>query len=157
MCRGCFWSVELAYQRVPGVIATSVGYTQGEKKNPTYDEVCGGYTGHTEAVQCIYDDKEVTFDALLDVFFNRVDPTTLNRQGNDRGTQVRITLSFYRVTRLSLSLTSLSAYSPCPEQYRSGIYYHDEAQKEAALKRIAEFNEKLASGAFGAKFAGKSY
>lgn len=121
---GCFWGLELAYQRVPGVVTTMVGYTQGQKERPTYEEVCNGTTGHTEAVQCAYDEKEVAFEQLLDVFFNRVDPTTLNRQGNDRGTQ-----------------------------YRSGIYYHDEAQKEAILKRVAEVNEKLSSGTWG-KFTG---
>jgi len=87
---GCFWSVELAYQRQPGVVSTSVGYTQGKAKNPTYDAVCSGTTGHTEAIQCTYNESEVSYDELLDLFFSRVDPTTLNRQGNDRGTQVNM-------------------------------------------------------------------
>jgi len=117
---GCFWGLELAYQRVPGVVSTQVGYTQGAVRSPTYDDVCSGSTGHTEAIQCVYDEKEVAYDALLDVFFKRVDPTTLNRQGNDRGTQ-----------------------------YRSGVYYHDDAQKEAIERKVAEVNEKLASGAWG--------
>ncbi|KAG1674721.1 hypothetical protein FOA52_013556 [Chlamydomonas sp. UWO 241] len=121
---GCFWGIELAYQRVPGVTATSVGYTQGQKLNPTYEEVCSGSTGHTEAIQCTFDEKECTYDQLLDLFFDRVDPTSLNRQGNDRGTQ-----------------------------YRSGIYYHDDAQKAVAIARVAEINEKLQSGAWG-KFTG---
>ena len=85
---GCFWGLELAYQRVPGVVSTTVGYTQGTDTSPTYDAVCSGTTGHTEAVQCAYDEKDVSYDQLLDLFFNRVDPTTLNRQNNDRGTQV---------------------------------------------------------------------
>lgn len=80
--------MELAYQRQPGVVSTSVGYTQGKAKTPTYDDVCSGSTGHTEAVQCVYNEAEVSYDELLNLFFSRVDPTTLNRQGNDRGTQV---------------------------------------------------------------------
>jgi len=116
---GCFWGLELAYQRVPGVVKTSVGYTQGKSPNPTYDEVCMGFTGHTEAVQVTYDPKEVAFRQLLDVFFDKVDPTTLNRQGGDRGTQ-----------------------------YRSGIYFQDEEQRLEAQQKIAEVNEQLAKGAF---------
>lgn len=123
---GCFWSVELAFQRVPGVVTTSVGYTGGSDPAPTYDSVCMGFTGHTEAVQCAYDPKEVSYTALLDTFFNKVDPTTLNRQGNDRGTQ-----------------------------YRSGIYFHDDEQRDAAAARIKELNEQLAAGGLpGKRWAG---
>jgi hypothetical protein len=86
---GCFWGIELAYQRVPGVVKTTVGYTDGHLANPTYEEVCSGRTGHTEVVQCTYDPNETSYEKLLDLFFSRVDPTTLNRQGNDRGTQYR--------------------------------------------------------------------
>jgi len=114
---GCFWGIELAYQRVPGVAETSVGYTGGSVQGPSYQEVCSGKTGHTEAVQVQYDPSEVTYDKLLDVFFDRTDPTTLNRQGNDAGTQ-----------------------------YRSGIYYHTDEQKAAAMKRVALVNEMLARG-----------
>ena len=98
---GCFWSVELAYQRLPGVVSTSVGYTQGKTKNPTYDEVCSGSTGHTEAVQCAYNEAEISYDELLNLFFSRVDPTTLNRQGNDRGTQVSLLGTDWQVSWLS--------------------------------------------------------
>lgn len=70
--RSCFWGIELAYQRVPGVAATSVGYTQGQAANPTYDEVCMGITGHTEAIQVTYNPKEVSYTQLLDVFFDKV-------------------------------------------------------------------------------------
>lgn len=122
---GCFWGLELAYQRVPGVVTTSVGYTDGTVANPTYDAVCMGTTGHAEAVQCTYNPQEVGYDELLRVFFDRVDPTTLNRQGNDRGTQ-----------------------------YRSAIYHHNDEQKELALQKIEEINMKLASGAWGKKWAG---
>eukprot|EP00894_Picocystis_sp_ML_P004896 jgi/Pico_ML_1/55413/g1101.t2 len=100
---GCFWGLELAYQRKPGVLRTCVGYTQGHVERPTYRQVCSGRTGHTEAVQLTYDTRQVTYPELVDLFFDRIDPTALNRQGNDVGTQ-----------------------------YRTGIYYHDEEQKREA-------------------------
>lgn len=116
---GCFWGLELAYQRVEGVTRTSVGYTGGPETNPTYNSVCAGRTGHAEAVQVYYDPQRCTYERLLDEFFEKVDPTTLNRQGNDRGTQ-----------------------------YRSAIYYHTPAQKEVAEKVIARVNEQLQSNTF---------
>ncbi|GAM19878.1 hypothetical protein SAMD00019534_030530 [Acytostelium subglobosum LB1] len=102
---GCFWSVELVFQRAVGVLSTKVGYTAGQKLNPTYKEVCTGTTGHAEAVQLEYDSDQTTYDQLLDIFWHKHDPTTANRQGGDVGTQ-----------------------------YRSGIYYHSEAQHQTALK-----------------------
>ncbi|KAK9793992.1 hypothetical protein WJX73_000208 [Symbiochloris irregularis] len=116
---GCFWGVELAFQRVPGVSTTMVGYTQGPDPSPTYETVCSGGTGHTEAVQVYYNPSECTYDSLLNCFFQHVDPTTKNRQGMDMGTQ-----------------------------YRSGIYFHNEEQKAAAEKAIAATNEKLSSNMF---------
>ncbi|KAK9829679.1 hypothetical protein WJX72_007310 [[Myrmecia] bisecta] len=116
---GCFWGVELAFQRAPGVVKTTVGYTAGHDPSPTYESVCSGRTGHTEAVQVYYDPKETTYEQLLDTFFQHVDPTTKNRQGGDMGTQ-----------------------------YRSGIYYYNDAQKEAIHKAIDAVNEKLQQNAF---------
>jgi len=110
---GCFWGVQLAYQRVPGVVSSMVGYTQGDKLHPTYREVCSGASGHTEAVQMLYNPAVVSYKELLMVLFDRMDPTTLNRQGNDRGTQ-----------------------------YRSGVYYHSEEQKKIALEFIKEVQPK---------------
>ncbi|EGG20541.1 Ras GTPase [Cavenderia fasciculata] len=110
---GCFWSVELVFQRVMGVVSTKVGYTQGHKVNPTYKEVCTGTTGHTEAVELEYDDTVVSYPALLDVFWKKIDPTTLNRQGGDSGTQ-----------------------------YRSGIYYHNDQQRVEAEKSRDEEQKK---------------
>merc|ERR1712071_47294 len=104
---GCFWGLELAYQRVPGVVYTAVGYAQGQEENPTYSQVCSGATGHTEAVCVLYDPKECNYETLLDTFFNRVDPTTVNGQGNDYG-----------------------------KQYRTGVYYHTPEQEEKAGKRF---------------------
>ena len=91
MAAGCFWGLELAFQRVPGVVKTEVGYTQGTKANPTYEEVCSGITGHAEALQIKYDPKVVSYEELLTVYWDRLDPTTRNRQGNDVGTQYRFT------------------------------------------------------------------
>ncbi len=96
-----------------------MGYTQGRDPAPTYEKVCNGSTGHAEAVQIYFDPKETSFERLLGLFFERVDPTTANRQGNDVGSQ-----------------------------YRSGIYYHDGEQKQLAEKAIADVNAKLASNVF---------
>eukprot|EP00571_Detonula_confervacea_P016198 CAMPEP_0172310536 /NCGR_PEP_ID=MMETSP1058-20130122/11541_1 /TAXON_ID=83371 /ORGANISM="Detonula confervacea, Strain CCMP 353" /LENGTH=336 /DNA_ID=CAMNT_0013023355 /DNA_START=376 /DNA_END=1386 /DNA_ORIENTATION=+ len=102
---GCFWGGELAYQRMPGVISTHVGYTQGQKDNPTYEEVCAGTTGHTEAMRIIYDQNIVSYKSLVQLGVDRLggDVYELNKVGNDRGTQ-----------------------------YRHGIYFHDDDQKKVA-------------------------
>ncbi len=100
---GCFWGVETAFRQVPGVIDAAVGYLGGTLANPTYRDVCNGTTGHAEVVEVDYDPEKVTFDQLLDVFWASHDPTTLNRQGPDVGTQ-----------------------------YRSAIFTHDDEQHAAA-------------------------
>ncbi|KAK9292210.1 hypothetical protein L1049_020172 [Liquidambar formosana] len=110
---GCFWGVELAFQRIPGVTRTEVGYTQGFLHNPSYNDVCSGTTNHSEVVRVQYDPKECSFETLLDMFWARHDPTTLNRQGNDVGTQ-----------------------------YRSGIYFYTPEQEKAALESL-ERQQKL--------------
>lgn len=110
---GCFWGLELAYQRVPGVVYTAVGYSQGPELEPTYGEVCSGSTGHTEAVLVYYDPEECPYQNLLDTFFNRVDPTTVNGQGNDFGTQ-----------------------------YRTGVYFHTANQEKIARARFSEVQKQ---------------
>jgi len=105
---GCFWCMEPPYDELDGVIATTSGYTGGQKANPTYEEVSAGITGHAEAVQILYDPSKVTYEELLEVFWRNIDPTTPDRQFCDRGTQ-----------------------------YRSAIYYHDEAQKQAIEASVA--------------------
>jgi peptide-methionine (S)-S-oxide reductase len=101
---GCFWGVEAAFRAVKGVVSTRVGYTGGTFKNPTYEDVCTGRTGHAEAVRVTFDPLVVGFEDLLREFFRIHDPTTPDRQGPDRGSQ-----------------------------YRSAIFYHNEAQKRAAM------------------------
>lgn len=109
---GCFWGVEATFRRIPGVVSTAVGYTGGQLENPTYKAVCHENTGHAEAVQVEYDPSQVQYEQLLQVFWENHDPTTLNRQGPDVGSQ-----------------------------YRSAIFYHNDEQKrlaEASKEQLAQ-------------------
>jgi peptide-methionine (S)-S-oxide reductase len=112
---GCFWCIEAVFQRLNGVQKVISGYTGGSTKNPTYKEICTGLTGHAEVVQVIYDPKIVSFTEILEVFFTVHDPTTLNRQGADEGTQ-----------------------------YRSEIFYHTEEQKLISEQIIKELDASKA-------------
>jgi len=109
---GCFWGVEALFQEIKGVKYTEVGYTGGDKENPTYEEVCTGTTGHAEVVHLQFDSTEVSYEDLLKTFWAKHDPTTRNRQGPDVG-----------------------------EQYRSAVFYHTEDQKRIA-NRVKEDFEK---------------
>ncbi len=103
LANGCFWCTEAIFKRLKGVISVKSGYAGGTTVNPSYDQVCSGKTGHAEATQIVYDPSLISFDKILDIFWHTHDPTTLNRQGNDVGTQ-----------------------------YRSVIFFHDEKQREVA-------------------------
>lgn len=106
---GCFWGVEAAFQQVPGVIDTAVGYSGGETPNPTYKDVCTDETGHAEVVQVTFDPSKVTYEQLLDVFWKVHDPTQVNRQGPDFGTQYRTSIFFHTPEQEALAKKSAAA------------------------------------------------
>lgn len=107
---GCFWGVERLFWTIPGVWVTAVGYSGGSTPNPTYEEVCSGLTGHTEACLVVYDPEVVSFDALLKVFWEEHDPTQGMRQGNDIGTQYRSAIYAYTDGQLAAAEASRAAY-----------------------------------------------
>ena len=107
---GCFWGAERKFWSVPGVVTTAVGYAGGQTPNPTYREVCSGETGHTEAVLVVYDPALVTFDALLQLFWENHDPTQGMRQGNDTGTQYRSVIHCDTQAQHDAALASRDAY-----------------------------------------------
>jgi peptide-methionine (S)-S-oxide reductase len=114
---GCFWCVEAVFQNLEGVEKVESGYTGGRIANPTYKEVCSGLTGHNEVVQVTFDPGKISYAELLEIFWKTHDPTTLNRQGNDVGTQ-----------------------------YRSGVYYHSEEQRRLAEEYKQKLNDANAFG-----------
>ncbi len=116
---GCFWSVEEAFWKTPGVFSTAVGYVGGFTKNPTYEEVCTGMTGHTEAVLVVYDPNRVSYEELLKVFWEDHDPTQGMRQGNDIGTQ-----------------------------YRSGIYLHTQEERATAEASRDRYQQQLSAAGY---------
>jgi peptide-methionine (S)-S-oxide reductase len=117
---GCFWGAERVFWQAPGVFTTAVGYAGGFTPNPTYQEVCSGSTGHTEAVLVVFDPQQTSYDALLRLFWEGHDPTQGMRQGNDMGTQ-----------------------------YRSAIYWANEAQRDAALASSDAYQQELRAGGYG--------
>jgi len=107
---GCFWGAEKLFWNIPGVYSTAVGYAGGETENPTYEEVCSGFTNHTEAVLVVYDPKKVSFEVLLKAFWEGHDPTQGMRQGNDSGTQYRSAVYTYGEEQMKKALSSKNAF-----------------------------------------------
>ncbi len=116
---GCFWGVEAAFRQVGGVTATSVGYLGGHLANPTYQDVCGGRTGHAEVVQVEYDPARVSYEALLDLFWASHDPTTANRQGPDVGSQYRSAIFFHDAEQERIAGESLARQAASGRHRRS--------------------------------------
>ena len=109
---GCFWGVEAEFRNVPGVIDAAVGYTGGKLANPTYENVCSDETGHAEAVEVEFDPTRVTYERLLDVFWENHDPTTLNRQGPDVGSQYRSAIFFHTPEQKAAAEASRAKLGP---------------------------------------------
>ncbi len=103
---GCFWGVEETFRNTPGVIDTEVGYSGGHYENPSYEHVCSGDTNHAEVVKINFDENKITYKKLLDVFWNCHDPSTLNRQGYDIGTQYRSVIYYYNDDQMNIALES---------------------------------------------------
>ncbi|MEE9124860.1 MAG: peptide-methionine (S)-S-oxide reductase MsrA [candidate division NC10 bacterium] len=141
---GCFWGVEAAFRKVPGVLSVSVGYSGGSSKDPTYKEVCSGNTGHAEVVEMAFDSSKVSYEDLLDVFWKIHDPTTLNRQGPDVGTQYRSAIFFHTPEQEASAVASkeklqgsgrykkpsVTEITPASEFYRAEEYHQCYYEKQ---------------------------
>ena len=149
---GCFWGVEAAFRLVKGVVSTSVGYTGGSFKNPTYKDVCSGKTGQAEAVEVEYDPSKVSYDELLTVFWENHDPTTLNRQGPDIGTQYRSAIFFHTPEQKAAAIASkerlqgsgryknpiVTEITPASQFYRAEDYHQQYVEKRERARSSIE-------------------
>jgi peptide-methionine (S)-S-oxide reductase len=140
---GCFWGVEEIFRNVKGVVSTAVGYAGGTKENPSYEDVCTDKTGHAEVVEIEFDPSQVTYDELLDVFWSNHNPTTLNRQGPDVGTQYRSVIFYHSPEQKSAAEVSrekidesgrfprpvVTQIEPAPTFWRAEEYHQDYLQK----------------------------
>jgi peptide-methionine (S)-S-oxide reductase len=145
---GCFWGVEAAFRKLDGVTAIAVGYTGGTTRDPTYEDVCGGQTGHAEVVQLDYDPAQISYDDLLDLFWAIHDPTTLNRQGPDVGSQYRSAIYFHDAEQEAQAGTSLdrlrqsgrhsrdivTEITPAPDFYRAEDYHQQYFDKRGQAR-----------------------
>ena len=142
---GCFWGVEAAFRRISGVVSASVGYTGGHTESPTYEQVCTDRTGHAEAVEVIFDPAKVTYDQLLDAFWNLHDPTQLNRQGPDVGSQYRSAIFVHSADQEARAKASKEKFQksgrfkrpvvtqivPAAEYHRAEDYHQQYEEKHA--------------------------
>jgi peptide-methionine (S)-S-oxide reductase len=143
---GCFWGVEAAFSRIPGVLETAVGYSNGHTENPTYKDVCSDETGHAEVVQVTFDPAKVTFSQLLEAFWKLHDPTQVNRQGPDFGKQYRTAIFFHTPEQESQAKASVAALNasgkfkrpiateitPAGKFYRAEDYHQKYLEKRGA-------------------------
>jgi len=129
---GCFWGAEKCFWKLPGVITTSVGYSGGKTINPTYNQVCSGYTGHAEVVKIVWDKKLIDISDLLKMFWECHDPTQRNRQGNDSGTQYRSAIYFSNKNQQEIIINSQKAYQTALEKNNFGII-------ETEIKKIDKY------------------
>ena len=140
---GCFWGVESVFRKIPGVVSTRVGYTGGHTQNPTYPEVCTDKTGHAEAIEIIFDPNKISYAELLNVFWENHNPTTLNRQGPDIGTQYRSAIFYHNAEQAKIAQDSKRALqksakfskpivteiSPATEFYPAEEYHQNYCEK----------------------------
>ena len=160
---GCFWCVEAQYQMLKGVTKVESGYAGGKNPNPTYKEVCTGETGHAEVIRITFDPSIVTYKELIDLFWDAHDPTTLNRQGNDRGTQYRSTIMYVNDEQKTIAEASKAAHAkdfkdpivteivPMPDFYPAEDYHQNyfrenpyQGYNQAVTKpKVDKFKEKL--------------
>ena len=146
---GCFWGVEAAFRKIKGVTSTSVGYTGGSLDSPTYEDVCTGRTGHAEVVEVEYDPSQVSYDELLAVFWDIHDPTTLNRQGPDVGTQYRSVLFFHNAEQEAAANKSkekiqssgrftrdiVTEITPASQYYKAEDYHQQYLERRGLIHR----------------------
>jgi peptide-methionine (S)-S-oxide reductase len=144
---GCFWGLELAYQRMNGVVGTKVGYTKGNVDNPSYQDVCSGSTGHTEAVQIAYDSTVCDFSDICDLLLERLGPSVklLNQVGNDRGTQYRHGIYPHDPDQLAVALTKVAEIPDCvTEVVDAGVFWDGEEYHQQYLMKGGQDGKKEA-------------
>lgn len=148
---GCFWGVEEAFRKIPGVVSTAVGYAGGHMENPTYEDVCSRATGHAEVVQVDYDPDQVSYARLLETFWSAHDPTQGNRQGPDVGSQYRSVIFYHTPEQEKAARASMKKLEesgrlrgplttellPAPEFYRAEDYHQQYFKKRGVLKFLA--------------------
>jgi methionine-S-sulfoxide reductase len=147
---GCFWCMQPPYDKTPGVLSTVVGYTGGTKKDPTYEEVTGGQTGHAEAVRIYYDPKQVSYEKLLEIFWKNIDPTQQDGQFADRGSQYRTAIFYHDDEQKKLAGESrerlaksgkfskpiVTEIAPAGDFYRAELYHQDYYKKNATHYKL---------------------
>jgi peptide-methionine (S)-S-oxide reductase len=152
---GCFWGVEAGFRQIPGVVRTAVGYTGGTVPNATYEQVCSGRTGHAEAVEIEFDPAQVSYDDLLDAFWSMHNPTTVNRQGWDIGTQYRSAIFFHTPEQEATARKSrdeaqsritkpiVTEITPASEFYRAEDYHQRYLEKKGRASCTVQLQQSL--------------